>query len=188
MSISTEHVWEQLSTKIADFIRRRVTGGDTAADILQETFVRIHSGLPQLRDEDRLSSWVLQVARNVIIDHYRESRPSAALESDVVDTRPTCGGNSKNHNEEVSRWLPPMIDSLPEGYRDALRLAEIDGLTQRQVGERLGLSLSGAKSRVQRGRELLKRMLLECCHFDFDRRGNIVDYERHGGCSGCTEC
>ena len=72
--------------------------------------------------------------------------------------------------------LKELIDELPEPYRQALILTEYQGLTQKQLAERMGLSLSGAKSRVQRARDKLRDMLLRCCHFEFDRRGHIVDY------------
>jgi RNA polymerase sigma-70 factor (ECF subfamily) len=68
-----------------------------------------------------------------------------------------------------------LISTLPAPYRDALVLTEFEGLTQKEMAERLGISLSGAKSRVQRGREQLKRMLLERCQFEFDRLGRIID-------------
>jgi RNA polymerase sigma-70 factor (ECF subfamily) len=75
-----------------------------------------------------------------------------------------------------------MIAGLPEHYRQALLLTEYQGLTQEQLAERLGISLSGAKSRVQRAREKLRDMLLRCCHFEFDRRGRIVDYYQRCCC------
>ena len=79
-----------------------------------------------------------------------------------------------------------MIESLPEHYREALMLSEIDGLTQKEVAERLSLSVSGAKSRVQRGRAMVKDMLFDCCKFEFDHRGNVMDYERKDNC--CDTC
>jgi len=75
-----------------------------------------------------------------------------------------------------------MVKSLPEQDRQALVLTEYQGLTQKEYGERLGLSFSGAKSRVQRAREKLKQMLLECCHFELDRRNHIIDYQPHCRC------
>ena len=185
MSISTEDIWNELSEKLAAFIRRRVRDDDVAADLLQETFVRIHNGIDGVRDEERLHAWVFRVARSTIVDFFRRSKPTQTLLGDAL----TETSNAPlNHNEEVSRWLPGMIGSLPEKYRAAVELAELQGLTQAQVAERLGLSLSGAKSRVQRGRELLKEVLLQCCHLELDRRGNVVDYERRGGCEGCKDC
>ncbi len=73
-------------------------------------------------------------------------------------------------------WLKPMIDDLPDKYREALWLTEFEGLTQVELAERLGISVSGAKSRVQRGRSLLRHDLLDCCQFEFDRRGGIIGY------------
>ena len=78
-----------------------------------------------------------------------------------------------------------MVESLPADYREALILTEYEGLTQRALAERLGLSFSGAKSRVQRAREKLKAMLLDCCHFEFDRFGKIIDYQPN--CACCTD-
>ena len=56
------------------------------------------------------------------------------------------------------------------------------------LAERLGLSLSGAKSRVQRAREKLKQQLLECCHFELDRRGHIIDYQPRCQCCETAAC
>jgi RNA polymerase sigma-70 factor, ECF subfamily len=80
-----------------------------------------------------------------------------------------------------------MIYSLPEPYREALVLTEFDGLSQQQLAERLGISLSGAKSRVQRGRQQLKEMLHECCTFEFDRRGKVIDCTPRTK-TKCAEC
>ena len=77
---------------------------------------------------------------------------------------------------------------MPEGYREAVQLAELEGLSQQEVAERLGLSLSGAKSRIRRGRGMLKEALEACCHFEFDRRGNMTDYEPKPDRNVCPDC
>jgi RNA polymerase sigma-70 factor (ECF subfamily) len=83
--------------------------------------------------------------------------------------------------EDVQAELAPsvaaMVNVLPEPYREALYLTEYQGLSQRDLATRLGLSFSGAKSRVQRAREKLKQLLLDCCHFEFDRLGRVIDYQ-----------
>ena len=71
-----------------------------------------------------------------------------------------------------------MIAQLPDPYREAVELYELKGMPQQDIADKLGLSLSGAKSRVQRGREKLKSLLFSCCSFEQDRRGNIIGYER----------
>lgn len=82
----------------------------------------------------------------------------------------------------IAEGLADMIRGLPEPYRQALELSELEGIPQRKVAERLGISLSGAKSRIQRGRKLLRDALLECCHFDFDRRGRILEFVPRAPC------
>ena len=81
-------------------------------------------------------------------------------------------------------FIRGAVAGLPEPYREALLLTEYEGLTQQQLAERVGISLSGAKSRVQRGREKLKQILLDCCHVELDRRGGIIDYQ--GQCDCCA--
>jgi DNA-directed RNA polymerase specialized sigma24 family protein len=85
-------------------------------------------------------------------------------------------------------WVRDVIEALPGTYREAVRLSELDGLSGREVAERLGLSVSGAKSRVQRGRALVKQALDACCRFDFDRRGNLLGWERRAQAPPCGDC
>ena len=76
-----------------------------------------------------------------------------------------------------------MMNALPERYRVPLLLSELEGLPQKEVAKRLGLSLSAAKSRVQRGRERLKDIFSECCRFEIDGRGSVMGYQpRKDGC------
>jgi RNA polymerase sigma-70 factor (ECF subfamily) len=81
-----------------------------------------------------------------------------------------------------------MIAALPEGFRDAIRMSEVEGLSQQAVAARLGLTLTAAKSRIQRGRRALKRSLMACCRFEVDRRGNVVDYEPLSDRRVCLDC
>jgi RNA polymerase sigma-70 factor, ECF subfamily len=182
---ATESIWKELSRDLRRFIRRRVADEHLADDLLQETFVRIHLHLSMLRDADRLPAWVYRIARNVIHDHHRRlpdelaplREPPPAPEPE--DSRIACGS---------ADWLEVFIAQLPQRYRDAVRLSEHEGLSQLEIADRLGLTLSGAKSRVQRGRRQLRAALEKCCRFEFDRRGNLLEIEpRSGGaeCSGC---
>ena len=81
-----------------------------------------------------------------------------------------------------------LIAQLPDRYRDAVRMSELEGLSQQAVADRLHLSLSGAKSRVQRGRAKLRQILDACCSFEFDRRGNLLDCQPHPDGSPCRQC
>jgi RNA polymerase sigma-70 factor, ECF subfamily len=175
-TMTTERVWEEFHAPLQQFIRRRVSDEATAEDILQDVFLRIHQHMDALKDVRKLEGWIYQVTRHAIIDAYRGRRPETTLETaealDLPEELPD--------DDIVSELLPSvraMVRNLPEQDRQALVLTEYQGLTQKELAQRLGLSLSGAKSRVQRAREKLKQQLLECCHFELDRRGHIIDYQ-----------
>jgi RNA polymerase sigma-70 factor (ECF subfamily) len=182
MSMTTEHVWEAFHTPLQQFIRRRVSDEASAEDVLQDVFLKIHQHVETLRDVKKLESWIYQITRNAIIDSYRSSRPTTTLDAVEVLDLP----EELPEDDVVSELLPcvrAMVRKLPELDRQALVLTEYQGLTQKEMAERLGLSFSGAKSRVQRAREKLKQQLLECCHFELDRRGHIIDYQAR--CHSC---
>src|SRR6266446_8335933 len=179
---TTERVWEAFHTPLQQFIRRRVSDEASAEDVLQDVFLKIHQHVETLRDVKKLESWIYQITRNAIIDSYRESRPTTPLEAEEVLDLP----EELPDDDVVSELLPcvrAMVRSLPDLDRQALVLTEYQGLTQKELSERLGLSFSGAKSRVQRAREKLKQQLLECCHFELDRRGHVIDYQPR--CHSC---
>ncbi|MEX2120585.1 MAG: RNA polymerase sigma factor SigZ [Pirellulales bacterium] len=184
---STESVWLQLSGDLRRFIRRRVADDHLADDLLQETFVRIHRNIERLNESDRLAAWVYQIARNVVHDHYRKAAPNtvALADSDSVSGDEAASGQLRG---QAGQWLDELIRELPDKYRQAVQLCEIEGRTQQQVAERLGLSLSGAKSRIQRGRAMLKSVLDQCCTFEFDRRGNLLGAEPKPDRTVCLDC
>src|SRR5437588_9878415 len=185
---TTEHIWEAFHTPLQQFIRRHVSDEATTEDVLQNVFLKIHQHMETLKDVKKLESWIYQIARNAIIDSYRSSKPTTTLEAAEVLALP----EELPDDDVVSELLPcirAMVRSLPEHDRQALILTEYQGLTQKELSERLGLSFSGAKSRVQRAREKLKQQLLECCHFELDRRGHILDYQpRYHNCETVACC
>jgi len=61
-------------------------------------------------------------------------------------------------------------------------------LSREELSERLGISFSGAKSRVQRARAKIKQQLLDCCHFELDHAGRIIDYQPHCACCSSDSC
>ena len=84
--------------------------------------------------------------------------------------------------------MDEMVRSLPDGYREAVQLAEVEGLPQQAVADRLGLSLSGAKSRIQRGRAMLKDVLQRCCSFELDVRGRVMGCDPKPNQQVCRDC
>jgi RNA polymerase sigma-70 factor (ECF subfamily) len=172
---STEHVWNALGAELRAFLRSRVPSDADADDLLQDVFVRVYEKLGTLRQAERVESWVYQIARNAVTDFYRRR---ATREVDGIEqfTEPHDETDGEfNHNRAVGSWLSLMIDMLPPKLREALQMYEVDGISQTEIAERLGISLSGAKSRVQRGRQQLEHVLLGSCQLELDRRGNVIN-------------
>jgi RNA polymerase sigma-70 factor (ECF subfamily) len=191
MAISTEHAWYALHEPLRAFIRKRVEDRETAEDILQDVFLKMHLHADALRDEHKVESWIYQIARNLIIDHYRKAHQSISLEEAGPD-RWLVEMPEEDLRATLAPSVAAMVNCLPENYREALWLTDYQGISQKALAERLGISFSGAKSRVQRARDKLKQLLLDCCHFELDRRGGIIDYQprcdccsNQGGSAGC---
>jgi RNA polymerase sigma-70 factor, ECF subfamily len=174
-------LWQELNQPLRAFICSKINNQDEADDLLQEVFIRIHRHIDTVKDREKLRSWIYQIARNAIIDHYR-SRHAADEYNDEIHA---AENEEADVTVQLAASLHEMIDELPEPYRRALIVTELEGRSQKELAEQEGITLSGAKSRVQRGRRMLKDLLQDCCHFEFDRRGRLVDYYEH--CCCCAE-
>ena len=183
----TEHAWYALHEPLRAFLRKRVRSEEAAEDLLQDVFLRIHTHADTLQEEEKLESWIYQIARHRVTDYYRRQKFMLSLEETDQETL-----LEELPEEDVQAELAPsvaaMVNALPEPYREALYLTEYQGLSQRDLATRLGLSFSGAKSRVQRAREKLKQLLLDCCHFEFDRLGRVIDYQPRCACCTAGSC
>jgi len=186
---NTERVWQQMHERLLSYIQRRVGTVHNAEDILQDVFVRIHANLARLRQSQSVTAWVYQIARNAIIDYHRKraaaTRAVATLAERIDDGE--ADDIVLQAQDEFAACLDPLLDELPDHYRQAVRMTELDGVTQKEAAARLGLSVSGMKARVQRGRGKLKDVIEDCCCVELDRRGGLVDYDRRDG-AACDEC
>lgn len=187
-SETPQPAWEHFVDGLRGFVARRVPAQD-AEDVAQDTLLRIHKSASSLRDPRQAQGWVYSVARHAIADYYRAHRSlevadSIELESTVdpdsgiAEKLANFHGDHSAH-EEVLSWLRPTAEQLPEGYRQALLLADFEGHTQREVAEALDLSLPGAKSRVQRARKMLAAELERCCSVEFGAEGRVEDFKRN---------
>lgn len=167
-----ESVWAQFGGALLGFIRKRVGNADDSEDLFQEVMLRVHRGLPGLEDEARLKPWLYSIARNAIIDYVRagKGRHGLALPEDL----PAPFEDEADLNVAMEACLAPILEQVPEKYREAVRLADLSGMPQAELARTLGLSPSGAKSRVQRGRQMVRGELEKCCRLSLDSRGNVV--------------
>jgi RNA polymerase sigma-70 factor (ECF subfamily) len=180
MRLDFETVYEQFREPLKAFITKRIHNEAAAEDMVHDVFLKIHDRIESLKEPDNLPAWIYQIARNSIIDSYRKRKQiidspdlSKLEQNEVIETP-----------EDLNRVVRSMVEKLPLQDKEALLLSDFQGLKQAEIAHRLGISLSGAKSRIQRARKKLKDLLLECCHFEFDRYGTVFDYHPRN----CTKC
>ena len=180
MSAADTISWQAIAERLRRMVARRCPAGDVD-DVLQEVLLRVHRGLSSLRDEQGLAPWLRQIANNAVTDHLR-ARSRQPVSEALLDPRDDEAPRSAE--TLLAENLSAFVKRLPPAYRDAIILTEIEGRTHREAAEELGISLSGVKSRVQRGRTKLRAMLEQCCYFALDSRNRIVDFERRPPSSG----
>jgi|SRR6185503_8422327 RNA polymerase sigma-70 factor (ECF subfamily) len=195
MEAHVQEMWQDIHAGLRAFIAKRVAGEDEVDDVVQDVWLKMQRGLDGLKDQNRLISWIYQIARHAIIDHYRvpdrRREMPAGLAADLEvyqssSSMQTASEDSGQLRTELAGCLRPMIEQLSEDYRQAVILVDLEGLTQQAAAVQLGLSLSGMKSRVQRGRRQLKRMLEACCTIELDRRRGVTAYDvRDQKCNSC---
>lgn len=172
--------WPEVENRLRAFLRARVDEPAVADDLLQEVFLRAWQG--RLESPGRLMAWLYRITRNVLTDYRRLARHRREVGGKDPDTLDLPWEEDEQIAErELARCLEPMIRRLPDSYREALELVDLQGLTQQAAARRAELSLPGMKSRVQRGRRQLQTMLLDCCHVDVDSKGLVLDYAMKPG-------
>jgi RNA polymerase sigma-70 factor (ECF subfamily) len=173
-------LYEDFSKPLKAFILKRVNNPALAEDLLHDVFLKIHNQVGSLKEEEKLAAWIYRIAQNSIIDSYRKRKEMITPQDDMAFE----GNQFDDIPERLAPTLKALTKQLPEKYKEALLLADFEGVRQTDLAARLGISLSAAKSRVQRARKMLKNLLLECCHFEFDRYGTVFDYHP----KNCVHC
>lgn len=179
-----------LRTAVRGFIGRRVTDAATADDLTQEVFVKVQKHAAKVRDPRRLMGWVIQIARNTVADFYRRARPTEVFNEEHVAEgalRPeSLEREEMRLREKLTAYIRSVVETLPPRYREALVLTEYDGLTQVELARHLGLSVSAAKSRVQRARAMVRENIDRCCHFEVDHYGTVLGWTPRPKRCGCS--
>lgn len=189
--------WRELEAKLRPYVSQRVTSSADVDDIVQEVFLRLHRSVSGLRDGERFGGWVYRIAEHAVADHLRR-RARHPVASGVVDELgaevPNADPSVDGLEADLAECVALFVSKLASPYREAVTVTELGGLTQKDGAEMLGISLSGMKSRVQRGRAQIRRMFEECCEVSVDVRGHVVDCtprpleEVPGDCRAAAAC
>ena len=168
----------QIQTRLREFVKQKVRDDAAADDIVQDVFLKVHARAGQLKDPSRIASWIYQITRNTVADYYRNNARK------IIPSDLDWESNAQDFNACVAFCLNELARTLPDKYREALELTELHSLSQLELASRLGISYSGAKSRVQRARSMLKEKLEALYHIRTDAYGNITECENKHPC-GC---
>ncbi len=169
--------WSELNLHLLNFIKKRVDNTEDAEDLLQEVYIKLHENIDSLKDEEKMVSWMYQITRNTIYRCYK-----TCYKVKNVEFEETHGGqidpDIENFNEEIAESMKNFIEELPNDYKEVIKLYEFEGYSHRDISKELDLKENTSKSKLKRGKERLKRLLDDCCVFQIDHYGNVVDYEK----------
>jgi RNA polymerase sigma-70 factor (ECF subfamily) len=179
MNTSEISVWNQIQHKLKSFVLRYTKDKALAEDIVQDVFLKVHARLGQLNESRKLAGWIFQITRNTLNDHFRSKR---TIHSHDLDWE----SEIKPLNDCVSNCLQEMMTTLPEKYRNALELTELKNLSQLELAKELKISYSGAKSRVQRARQMLREKMEAAYLIRFDSYGNVIVCADRKSCNYST--
>ncbi len=188
MNYSTEEVWDNFNKQLYTFIYKRVNNKVEAEDILQNVFIKIHKNIEKLNEKEKLPPWIYRIARNTIIDYYRSMGKNRHQEfnEELIPHEITPKGDLYC---EIKTCLKSFVGILPEKYKESVELSELGGMKQKDVAEKLSISLPSAKSRIQRDREMIKQHFIDCCKFKLDEKGNLVGGDwPNENCEECETC
>ena len=180
--METNKIYNEYSDSLKRFILSKVKNEEISNDILQEVFIKIHLKKDSIKNQSSIKSWSFTVANNTIVDYFNKKTIKTEL---LPDTQATEDVTNEEHS--AIDCLKPLINNLPKIYVEAMLLSEIQGLKQAEVAKKLGISLTGAKSRIQRGRELLKQGFINCCDYKLNESGHLTgEHKSKKDCKVCS--
>ncbi|EAY28084.1 sigma-70 family RNA polymerase sigma factor [Microscilla marina] len=168
-----EKIWNQNEHLLLSLIKKKVHNDVLCKDILQEVGIKLHQGLVQQYPIKNYQTWLFQVARYTIIDFYRKDEVHARLTTHDIPEgileAPTITPLYKLSEFIIEHYLP-------KEYGTPLLLSDLEQIPQKEVAQRLGLTLTATKSRIQRARKKFKEAFSNFFEVEQNDKGQIVDY------------
>lgn len=166
--MTTNNIWELYHKELFHFIFSKVKNTQVSNDLLQDTFIKIHTKLHTLKHPEKIKSWVFSIANFTVLDYFRSNK----MNTNDIDDLYLYEEEKDLHTEKDC--LRGILKSLPKKYRDPLFLSDIKGIKQNEVAIQLKLSVSATKSRIQRARNLIKQGYIDCCDFKKNEKGYLI--------------
>jgi RNA polymerase sigma-70 factor (ECF subfamily) len=170
-----DKIYKQYYSRLFSFINSKTYNKEDTEDILSEVFIKIYKNIYKLDSDEKLTSWIFTITRNAIIDFYRKNSKTQKHvefnEEYILEEE-----NQSDTINDLSKCIEPIINSLNPKYSEILYLSELKELKQKEISEKLEVSESSVKNIIFRGKKQIKDKLHQCCSYEYDTFGNIVDY------------
>lgn len=195
--MTLEAIWKEYRSSLKAFLHSKISNAADVDDLLQEILIKTHQNLAKIRAEESIKSWLFQIANYTIIDFYRRNKTFTELnQEEAVSETVWLKAQERDIKQELSACIEPFIQALDERDAALLTAIDINGESQRQYAESLGISYSTLKSRVQKARTQLRSLFDNCCQMELDAQGNLMEYEpqkrsndRYSASNGsCNKC
>ena len=175
-------IYTEFHKVLLGFIKSKVNNHEDAEDIVQNVFMKVAGSVGDLNRKEKLQSWIYAIARNSIIDYYRVNgnKKKLVIEGDIAES--FSDEEYIDTTKGLDCCLIDFVNQLPDEYRDIIIDVEMNGIKQKDLVEKYNLAYPSIRSRVQRGREKLIQLLLECCNIQWDTRGNILGVQSKPAC------
>ncbi|KAA3616835.1 MAG: sigma-70 family RNA polymerase sigma factor [Calditrichaeota bacterium] len=165
-------VYKNYHSNLIHFVSNKINNLGDAEDIVHNIFLKMQSDLVNLSSIKNIKSWLYSVAKNAVIDFYRSKRKNetenSINNSYLIENEPAF--------KKVADSIEIFINQLEEPYRKTLILSDLELVPQKKIAKELAIPYSTVKTRVQRGREKVKKMMFDCCIYEFDNKGRVIDY------------
>ena len=161
---------ERHSRRVRDYIQMMVKDGDVADDIFQETFIKSVRVIDEGRytDNGRFLSWILRIAHNQVIDHFRAQKQNRQLNEaeagyDVLGTLRLAERTVEDEIvcEQIASDVRRMVELLPDEQREVVMMRYYSGLSFKEIAEQTGVSINTALGRMRYALINLRKMIKE---------------------------
>ncbi|MEO0473472.1 MAG: sigma-70 family RNA polymerase sigma factor [Bacteroidota bacterium] len=169
--------WAEHETVVFAYIRKRIPNRTLAEDLRQEVLLKVYDFCTKRSGVKNPKAWLYQIAHNVIMDHHRQDKRERQVLANIPETDLPPSGLI-----QATSCFNKLMARMDQEDQEIIRWIDIDGQKQKEVANKLGLSLSGAKSRIQRARKRLHAKFTECCEWEMSHQGSILGMAPKAGC------
>lgn len=163
--------WKQHAPELRTWMRHRLGEPQEVDDMMQELFLKAMGQGSRFCAVSNARAWLFEVARNALTDRLKAKRDLVELPDDLA-----AEVADLDAVDQLSACLPRVLSELSPADREAIALCDLEGMSQADYAAKAGLSLSAAKSRLQRARQKMRDRMTQACQVKRDAQGRVEDF------------